>query len=218
MLYKLSAGVGIVLCGIGFYLYYNRNKQVPYCVTPMNKTENFVFIDLHEEVISYIKKQNWSIIEMCAGNGVNLKKLLDAGIDSIGFDLSGSNASLVKYGVAGLVEQNYNDRVLLLIAGINTDKSINSYKGSVVILGGSASYLDLDHFDILPDITQPLNIITNVPLDKYNTGSKAYQLDIRPCYTFMREHQFKLIQQWIFAPSNVQEWISVTCFQIWIRE
>ena len=182
------------------------------------------FTPIPRTLIDYIKDNNWSILEMCAGKGKNNKKLKKFNIDVISYDIVKHNDIL--YAPSGSIENNFPTRALLICSGVEVKKSIAKYlEGEpiypVVILGGYARSIKLKSKTIalIEDSSNPNNITYLKQYDisekKYSDDIK-YQLDIRPSPNWMVKNGWTLSDSFL-TPSGPSDWNLSFIFQIWIR-
>lgn len=125
--------VGIITLSIaliGAYLVKRVNKKTKYQPT---------FFKLNNNIIEIISRHQ-PILEVCAGNGSNAKRLWDHGIDILAFDgmpyLVPQQPNLVTAGWNGTFEDKYPGHTLLILCGGGIKDSISKYTGQKVILGG----------------------------------------------------------------------------------
>lgn len=166
-------------------------------IKPMNYASNSYspnYTPIPKEVINYIKENKWNIIEMCAGkDGFNNTLLKEADVDIISFDITTGSNENIKYGLAGTVEHNYSDRVLMICNGFECQKSVENYKGNYVIIGGYIIHTRTKYTEYLTDITKP-NIVSYDGVEQYNNGfdNLMYELKLRPNNKWMTNNGWNI--------------------------
>lgn len=121
---------------------------------------------LSSELIHWIKATGLSVLEMCAGNGSNAQALIENGVPCVAFDMfprndtcmkfdnngdvcgEEPNPNRVRFGLAGTVEDEYPDHILLIISGFECKKSIKAYTGKTVILGSPLKRIPSDYVEV----------------------------------------------------------------------
>lgn len=167
-----------------------------------------IYISLPVVVIEYIKNQGWSILEMCAGTAHNKRKLEEAGIEVVAYDMFPEDEDEIHFATTGSVEHMYPQSALMILAGLESYKSIEAYTGDHVILGG---YLDMivgkpktvyiiDDVSDMGTIKQYVSIDTTRP--GHSDGKKdVYKIDIHPTIDYMMDKGWK-IKQVFYAASG----------------
>lgn len=136
---------------------------------------------LPEQLIDYISKTGYSVTEVCAGNGDNAELLRQQNVVVHAYDLN-SIKGKVQYGINGLVENNNDDNILLISLGFDCERSINNFKGNILILGGYLHPRDGagDDREYVTSLADPVPFV----VEKYN---QLYSLELRPSFSRVRE-------------------------------
>lgn len=220
-----------VIAAIAVYLYIIRRKKnfeyikiarknniipISDCIPITNKNVT-TYSRLTNEIIEYIKSLNRPIIEMYAGSGEIAKQLREREIIVKSFDLFTND--VVEYGVAGTLEDQYSDHILMILNGTSPEKSIDKYEGDIIILGGFGKFCNIKTTYI--DLIKPnnLNIIEILEINSKINNSIEYDkihITMRPDARTMSK-KFNLIKTFL-AKLEVDNWYnSFYVYQVWER-
>lgn len=173
---------------------------------------------LPPSLITWLAKRK--VIEMCAGNGENSRKIKEEGGDIITFDIQ-PEGSDVMFGKAGTVEHEYSNRTLLLCMALMAEESVTAFQesgGKQVICGGvidnvrpSGAY---EVYHTISDIKacktgRVVTALRNVEnsgesfivLDSLQVRNLT-RIDVRPSVSWMIERGWKL-ERTIFGTSGL---------------
>ena len=184
-------------------------------------TSNKGFTPLPQVVIDHIKKNKWTILEMCGGNGRNALELHHNDVDVLSFDIVTAN-KYIMYAMAGTIEHKYPDRALLLCSALEANLSVKSYKkggGTHVIIGGylnPAKRGPNEHKFIINSLSEGQNIksiVTHTYTEIKHSKSDCYIIDVRPDPDWMRNNGWILVETFYGTGGTTGEDLRI--FQVW---
>lgn len=136
------------------------------------------------EVIDFIVKSGYTVLEMGAGKGTNAQILRENNVCVHAYDVT-SIPGKVRYGLKGCPTHD-DDNILLMCGGFDGERAVETFSGNIVILGGKIrSRLDSEkQREILPNLSQPQPIT-------FQPHQVMYELDLRPSFDRMTELGWK---------------------------
>lgn len=214
----------------------NNAHKMCYNSISMSKRETLSYTDITKEVIEYIKSLNMPVVKMCAGNEHIANILRQEGIGVHAFDKDPLEQGGVKFGLAGEVEKDYGDHILLITAGFDVEKSVDAYEGNTVILGGNlipmrltASYNVYKIHNKHVDLEKVHNLDVHNPTCMLDTSIKDpcyFLIDVRVKYERMINLGYTLVKTFLVRrgsnESHENDTIDTTkytyqVYQVWQR-
>ena len=227
----ISVAATTAAAAVGYFFYSRPNKQpyvVDHCLSsykplPMlcdDKINEYGggYARLPDDLIKYIKSTNKSVLEVCAGNGSVAEGLRSNDILVNAFDVFSNK--FVKYGPSGSVEHLYPDSILMVLNGINVERSIEAFQGNIIILGGYGNWCNIkvETIEIMNDPAKPVvTTIENHEISQWNESS-LINVKIRPSSKYMSDVRYILDKVFFAKLNDDSRWESTFyLFQVWIK-
>lgn len=167
------------------------------------------YTPIPDELVEYISNTEEFVVEMCAGGGDNAERLRKAGIIVHAYDAK-SIEGKVEYGLNGIVENDHNDNILMICSGFDCLRSINNFKGNILIIGGFIQTCSVENNqEYIDSLSSPIPRVVN--------SDSIFKLQLRPSYTEITNLGWKF-EKAFFNPTGGVKWQISHAFYVFKRE
>lgn len=166
------------------------------------------YTPISDELVQYILNTKDSVVEMCAGGGDNAEKLRKSGIIVHAYDIK-SIENKVEYGICGIDENNYSDNILMICSGFDCLRSINNFKGNILIIGGFVQTC------VVENNQEYIDSLSN-PIPRLINSDSIFKLQLRPSFTEIVNLGWKF-EKSFFNPTGGVKWQIAHAFYVFKR-
>lgn len=178
-----------------------------YTQSTVSRSQNWTPIP--QSLIDFIQKTEYSVTEVCAGNGDNAELLRQNNVIVHAYDFN-SITGKVSYGLNGLVENRHNDNILLICSGFDCERAINNFKGNILIIGGyiQSSGSCENRREFITSLGEPEPFV----IEQY---AFLYSLNLRPSFSRLLEMGWVYREAFFSTPES--GWTVCHAFYVFVR-